>query len=894
MEAIGGISAVTAVLDFGFSLVTAIHAYVGDYKDAPEDIISLAKDIEAVTIEVKAISDLVEHDQAAKDLDEGNSRVAEKCVGELRSFLAKLSELLSEAGISTGTPKDRVPTAEEISKRMKFYWPLIKAKVEEVQRKLDRTRIQILLARSCLEFRVSPTVARRERAQSRIPGLFKLLERQRLADDLLHPRAVELKFLENPGPDALKMQEQRISKAVFDGGRPKRRDTKAISDQADGRSNASYTSENARRAKEYFLKGQEEMLQQLRDAEANSKHAAAELEKIRDEIREELREAKSQEETKVAEQDKLRRDAVEKFKIEEEKKREQQEATRKRLESIFDASSKEQIDQCMQALLQGQGIGIDLGRLAVAPPANKDTSVEVVEDPPRPGTSKEPTQKRVRFSPLSFWRQKPSVTSSSSTRAENKDVESHASDTSESSRQSRLTPISHNSDDAYATVTETRDVTLRLAHLVLSYHTDFINNDECVPFDGTEFQHYPCGKMCDFKTTMRVWARIPQGSKTLALERARVFFGPLKWELHTTLPIEPGPQAQKSSFRGILSRNKSLPTTRGAHVVLVILSAWEKDQITREVYPSRSSSTETRGALTLSKLLAIREWLRANRIDGELGAIDEEIKKRTRSQDPVRSEGPHITARVPTESNNEMRRTRSRRSESPPAPPVPPPTRPDHYTIREIGFPKPPRRGSYSTPSPPPRRIEEEIIIRPRQRNELSPQQGTKDLNSRRIMDVPSERDYAFDDGFGSHTYETLPGGTAIYDRAGIIPRSRSRTPPLADEGHRVRVLDFGPDRRSQPLHPLRLSANSHPVVSFDDSVASDAQALNTALIRYTGGGVGVQDTSNVLEDEETNARTSGHATGEHDGTRLHASPEPIPGLKVKPQSPTVPSCRLT
>lgn len=51
METIGGISAVTAVLEFWFSLVTAIHAFIEGHRDAPEDIISFAKDIEAVTVE---------------------------------------------------------------------------------------------------------------------------------------------------------------------------------------------------------------------------------------------------------------------------------------------------------------------------------------------------------------------------------------------------------------------------------------------------------------------------------------------------------------------------------------------------------------------------------------------------------------------------------------------------------------------------------------------------------------------------------------------------------------------------------------------------------------------------------------------------------------------------
>lgn len=704
MEAIGGISAVTAVLEFGFSLVTAIHAYVGDYRDAPQDIISLAKDIEAVTVEVKAISDLVEHDQAAKDLDQGNSRVAEKCVGELKAFLAKLSELLGEAGISTNTPKDRVPTNEDISKRMKLYWPLIKAKVEEVQRKLDRTRIQILLARSCLEYRVSPTAARREEAQSRIPGLFKLLERQRLADDLLHARTAELKLLKNPGSDAL-TQKQRMSNLVFDGVKPKRRDTKIVGDQADGRSNASQTSENTRKAREYFLKGQEVILQQLRDAEANSKQAATELEKIRAEIRDELREAKAREEAELAEQNKLRQDAVEKFKVEQEKRLEQEEATRKHLESIFDASSKEQIDQCMQALLQGQVAGLDMGRLALAPSANKDLSKEDVEGSPPAGILQEPTQKRVRFPPLSFWRRKRSPLSGSSARAEHKGAYSHASDTSESSGKSRGTPIPYGSDgssEADVNINETRDAIMRFAHLSLSYHTDNIDNDECVPFDGTEFQHDPCGNICDFQTTMRAWARIPQGSKTLALERARTFFGPHQWELHTILPIEPGLPAYKGFFRDMLSRNRPPPFNRGIHVVLVIFSAQRR--VTVET--RWNSNTKILETFSLSKLFGLREWLKENEVHGELGAIDAEIERRTQTKAPAGAEGPHITVHAPYASSDQARGSVSGKLPLPHA--FPPPTPPlSHYSnnMREIDPHESASRIAtrpHASPSPPP------------------------------------------------------------------------------------------------------------------------------------------------------------------------------------------------
>lgn len=914
MEAIGGVSAVTAVLEFGFSLATAIHAYVGDYKDAPEDIISLAKDIDAVTYEIQAIRSLVEHDQAARDLDQANSRIAEKCVGDLKSALARLSELLSEAGISTDSPKDIVLTTLEISRRMKAQWPFIKTRVEEVQQKLDRTRIQILLARTCIEYRVSPAVEKREQAKARIPGLFKLVERQQLTAEPLYVRTTGPKARKTPGPDT-SMSRRRVEyNSVDDDVRQRRRNTRLVSDQADVRSNASYTSEHALQANQYFQKGQNHVLHKLRDEEASNKRDAAELEKLRDEIRQELRDEKSQEDTEAARLERIREDAIRDYKIKEEKRRALEDETRKRLESFFDTSPKERIDEYMQAV-QGQGLEIQMNGLAIVPPARAELSPQDAEDSPGSANENKPTQKRVRFSPLSFWKKKPPAASISFDRAEHEGSgSSNTATNSEYPRHPRSSASPYSLDDAAAS---TNRAQIRLAHLVLSYHTDFINNDECSPFDGTELPHYPCEAMCEFRTTMSVWSRVPQGSKTLAQYHARKFFGALNWELHATVPIEPGPKRRGAFPYSTVFRNKSPPMHRGKHVVLVIFSAVDNDvpvidqatnatrisqtssaetdkatkaarishsartkidQAAKATYISHNSNAEPHGTLTLPKLLAIREWLRSHEVRGELGAIDTEIEKRIGNQGSVRAKESDSTSSVAQRSDHSagiIIRGRTSQPKSRPDGSLLTDSRQKWTKVSRYRVPSIARDNSAGY---------ENLTYDDRPGNQLYAGQNLKGLSPQRITSLPLETDYDYgvETGRGRRAYDTLPDGTAVYEVARFPTRPRSRNPPFLDETSAPRVLDFGFERRPHLPRPLQLLANGDPPQSYDESVRSDAEALDLALTLYTGGGVSRKETLHPPDDAEKLSHASQHASAEHEQTWLSASPEPMPGsLKV-------------
>jgi hypothetical protein len=859
MEAIAGVSAVTAVVQFGFSIATAIHTYVGDYKDAPEDIASLALDIDAVTDEVEAISSLVSHDQTARDLDQANQRIAEKCVGDLNRSLTKLLQLLSSVGISNDGPRNGVLTAPDISRRMKLYWPRVKPKVEEVRRKLDSTRIQILLARLCLEYCVSPAAEKREQASLRIPGLYKLVKRQERADMVLPARTKEPSHLGTKGLDATAMR-QRGGDASLSGRRPIRRTTKPVSDQGDGVSVTSHASENALRARENYLKGQKDMLQQFQDEEASSKLDAAQLKKIHDQVREEIRIAESQAEDEAARMKKLREDAVEEYKKKEEERRAQTEATRVRLEAIFKDSPKDQIDEFMQAL-SGQGMGLEMSGLAVSPSDFKGTASK---DASAPVTAKKPTQKRVRFSPLSFWKKRPSVTSKSSSNsylADRENVRSYVSDTSESSRNGRSVASS------YSTASTTQPG-IRFGHLVLSYHTDFINNDECAPFDGTEFPHYPCDAMCDFRTTMSVWARIPPGSKALAQNQLKKFFGALDWELHATVPIEPGTQAHRNLFHRNVFRSTPSPMYRGKHVVLVVFSALDKDaQASDQATESKRSSRSSNAP----RVVEVREWLGNSKDPGERDLFDEEIEMKLERR----------------RAGADDLGTETRR-------------RPDDHT--EPTPPPPPHLQRYRN------RHDDEVSIREAPNLQLDEPNGS---NSRTLVSRSDKNFLREGPSFrreGLRTREVTPDDTAIagkdvHERPYVfsrqVERIRGRSRTRAHERsvskisaeqralndsrglkERLNILDFGSEyeRRLQfPRHP-DFPAHDFAVQSDDEPAKSTTEALDLALTLYTGGGVSKQEPPNMPEDEEKTSHTSEHDSADNGQTWPGADPEPVPG----------------
>lgn len=166
MAGIGEASAIIGVLQVGFSLAVTLQGYVGDYKDAREDIIGLATDIEATLIQVERLTELLKTNKQAKILDDNGVKLAEICRDDSNRIVEKLVKLLTKTGV-----KDQNIKTTDIKIFSRASWLLLKPRVQVAKRELDSIRIQILLALDCIKARAAPTPAERDAANERIPGL---------------------------------------------------------------------------------------------------------------------------------------------------------------------------------------------------------------------------------------------------------------------------------------------------------------------------------------------------------------------------------------------------------------------------------------------------------------------------------------------------------------------------------------------------------------------------------------------------------------------------------------------------------------------------------------------------------------------------------------------------
>ena len=147
MAGIGEASAIATFVPIGFSLATSLTTYIGDVKDAPDEIASLAVEIDATLRLVEELEVLLTSNKATGGWNDNGVAFAIKCRRDSERVISKLLKLLTKskssvAGTGAVSHKDI-----DISLFNRVLWPRFKPKVEVAKRELERTRIDILLAR---------------------------------------------------------------------------------------------------------------------------------------------------------------------------------------------------------------------------------------------------------------------------------------------------------------------------------------------------------------------------------------------------------------------------------------------------------------------------------------------------------------------------------------------------------------------------------------------------------------------------------------------------------------------------------------------------------------------------------------------------------------------------
>lgn len=229
MEAVGGASAVLAVLQVGFSLARTLSTYIGDYKDARESIISLAGELDTTITQINELNALVENTESAAQLNENSRKLAKQCVDDSDRLIKRLVHLLTKAQLPEDPGQIVIIKPEDISvdRLTKVYWPWVKPQVDVVKSELFVMKQNILLARSCLQSRTGDTPALKSAGEAGIVAHAKslhlarqVLRRAKAAEQQAQEERIRFAMAPQPPETGAHVSEGRVQDGDASRNRP--------------------------------------------------------------------------------------------------------------------------------------------------------------------------------------------------------------------------------------------------------------------------------------------------------------------------------------------------------------------------------------------------------------------------------------------------------------------------------------------------------------------------------------------------------------------------------------------------------------------------------------------------------------------------------------------------
>ena len=158
MDVVGTASAVLGILQVGFSLAKAIRETVKDFREAEDDLRSLAEEIESTLYLVSQLDKLVVDNKKTGIFNDGGLAELNRCLKNTEQIVEALVALLTKTGISH--PPGTKIKAENliVSRSNRKKWLGQKSRVKEKQDELTKVRLEvttIILLRDTLQ--ASPT-----------------------------------------------------------------------------------------------------------------------------------------------------------------------------------------------------------------------------------------------------------------------------------------------------------------------------------------------------------------------------------------------------------------------------------------------------------------------------------------------------------------------------------------------------------------------------------------------------------------------------------------------------------------------------------------------------------------------------------------------------------------
>ncbi|GAB7334630.1 hypothetical protein MBLNU13_g06593t1 [Cladosporium sp. NU13] len=154
MDVVGTASAVLGILQVGFSLAKAIRETVKDYKDAADDLIGLAQEIESTLYLVSQLDRLVVDNKKTGTFNDGGLAELNRCLKNTEQIVEALVELLTKTGVSHPPGTKVNPENLIISRPHRRKWLGQKSRVKDKQEELNKVRLEvttIILLRDTLQ-----------------------------------------------------------------------------------------------------------------------------------------------------------------------------------------------------------------------------------------------------------------------------------------------------------------------------------------------------------------------------------------------------------------------------------------------------------------------------------------------------------------------------------------------------------------------------------------------------------------------------------------------------------------------------------------------------------------------------------------------------------------------
>ena len=122
--AVGEASAIATFLQLGFSLAKVLTTYIDDVKDTPEEIASLAREIDSTLRHLEELNALIDYNKAARIWNANGEALAQQCRADSERIIHKLLKLLRKSGSSVAV--DGLVTRQDIdiSVSSRLSWPL--------------------------------------------------------------------------------------------------------------------------------------------------------------------------------------------------------------------------------------------------------------------------------------------------------------------------------------------------------------------------------------------------------------------------------------------------------------------------------------------------------------------------------------------------------------------------------------------------------------------------------------------------------------------------------------------------------------------------------------------------------------------------------------------------